>query len=397
MEKKILALAVGALVIQSAVAADDKLVEFYGKLEGSVQYVKAEGATGTGANQAARQRVSNETSWLGIRGSRTLREGLSAIYQVESGLALDNGSSGANFGTLASRVSFVGLQGSLGSIRWGNLDSSYKRALLGLDPFKGNTMAAYQGILSGGVGGNSDNDLTPRAAFFRKPANGVAYETPSMAGFSGQLMRSANEEKTSSSGNPQRDPSVTSANGMYKNDSLMLTVAYARQVDQQKSADSRDTAVAFGGYYNVTGATRVGLMAEKLKYSGGFDTTKDEAGAVVGLVIKGNSFKTSATRDVEINTVHLSLNHTTGPHILRAVYARDGGLKANGAKLTDTKAQMLALGYGYQFDKQAEVWGQVVRISNEAQSANKFGVGGLAGAGKGADPMGIAVGLRYVF
>ena len=62
-------------------------------------------------------RVSSNTSRFGMRGQESLGGGLLAIFQLESNVSWDTGNS--SISGLASRESFVGLQGSWGKVTMG--------------------------------------------------------------------------------------------------------------------------------------------------------------------------------------------------------------------------------------------------------------------------------------
>jgi predicted porin len=66
--------------------------------------------------------IDDFSSRIGFKG-RTLDGQLQAIWQVETGMAMDGvATGGSGSGTLANRMSFVGLQGSWGKLRAGFID-----------------------------------------------------------------------------------------------------------------------------------------------------------------------------------------------------------------------------------------------------------------------------------
>jgi predicted porin len=67
--------------------------------------------------------IDDFSSRIGFKGEETLDGQLQAIWQVETGLAMDGvATGGSGSGTLANRMSFVGLQGSWGKLRAGFID-----------------------------------------------------------------------------------------------------------------------------------------------------------------------------------------------------------------------------------------------------------------------------------
>jgi len=199
-QKKMLVAAVaGALGVGAAGVAPAQTtvgnVEIYGRLYPEFTVLNGSGATSalapgqtveqaglstlartpTGNNLKSRNSVDASNSRIGFRGHENLGGGLSAIWQIESTVPIDQGG-----GTLATRESFVGLKGNYGTVRLGFMDTVYKD--LG-DPIR------FMGIASGNHV-SSSNILSSRMPFGNSSAgsfhlrqkNGLWYETPSMGG-----------------------------------------------------------------------------------------------------------------------------------------------------------------------------------------------------------------------
>src|SRR5574340_1647481 len=155
MKKSLIALAVAGVVSAPAFAATSN-VDVYGKLHVSVSVFDDQ-------NTAAEDtQVSSNASRIGFKGAEDLGGGLSAIWQIESGVNLDEQS-----GTWASRNSFVGLKGDWGTAIAGNHDTPLKLVGRAVDLF-GDTMADSRNVLGGG------SDMRAK--------NTVAYITPSFSG-----------------------------------------------------------------------------------------------------------------------------------------------------------------------------------------------------------------------
>src|SRR2546428_8053593 len=137
MNKKTAALALGAgMLAASAVAlAQDGNVRIYGRANLGFDNYSATGATaGSAADFKSRNRVYDAASRLGIQGSEDLGGGLKAIFLMESGVNIDNGSTTGQSGTtnpytgfLSSRIGHVRVQGGWGpltlgkrNVRWGD-------------------------------------------------------------------------------------------------------------------------------------------------------------------------------------------------------------------------------------------------------------------------------------
>lgn len=128
MDKKALAVAVAALFAAPAFAQSSNVV-LYGRANLGIDQYSGNGATTSSQNMKSRYRIFDSSSRLGVRGVEQLGGGLRAIFQIESGLNADNGTVNGQAGTantssgiLASRPSWVGLEGGFGRVQVGRQD-----------------------------------------------------------------------------------------------------------------------------------------------------------------------------------------------------------------------------------------------------------------------------------
>ncbi|MGZ5071815.1 MAG: porin, partial [Usitatibacter sp.] len=129
MNKKLIALAVaGACVVPAAMAQTANPVTLYGRVYATFEAVEASG--GTAADVVRRNRVSDQASLLGVRGTEDLGGGLKAFFQLETSFKPDENNS-----VFAGRNSGVGLQGNWGSLLLGRWDTPYKVTTIAVDPF----------------------------------------------------------------------------------------------------------------------------------------------------------------------------------------------------------------------------------------------------------------------
>jgi predicted porin len=157
MKKSLIALAVAGAFAAPAFAATSN-VDVYGKLHVSVSMFDDQAETTNDLQ------VSSNASRIGFKGSEDLGGGLSAIWQIESGVNLDEQS-----GSVSNRNSFVGLSGGFGTVLAGNHDTPLKLVGRAVDLF-GDTMADSRNVMGGG----SDT----------RAKNVVAYISPNFSGFS---------------------------------------------------------------------------------------------------------------------------------------------------------------------------------------------------------------------
>ncbi len=139
MNKKILAAAIAAsIAAPMAVAAD---VVVYGKVKQSIDVVD-NNAAGTKAGQDNVE-ISDRTSRLGFKGSEDLGNGMTAVFQIETGVNLSENSAPGD-GTFNSggatqdsnlRNTYVGIMGDFGMFAIGRHDAPHDMAWSAADPF----------------------------------------------------------------------------------------------------------------------------------------------------------------------------------------------------------------------------------------------------------------------
>jgi predicted porin len=197
MKKSLIALAVAGTFAAPAFAATEN-VDVYGKLHVSLNIPGDQATTGNGSGDL---QLSSNASRFGIKGAEDLGGGLSAIWQFEQTLNLDE--SGGN---LATRNSFLGLKGGFGTVLAGRHDTPLKLVGRSVDLF-GDTMADSRNVLNGG----SDT----------RANNVIAYMTPDMGGFG-----IAAAYVTDLGANEVADSTLYNLSATYKNGPLYLGLGY---------------------------------------------------------------------------------------------------------------------------------------------------------------------------
>lgn len=235
-------------------------VEIYGFLYPQFAIMKSSGATvggassstlgstpsATGATLKSRNAVEANNSRIGFRGTEDLGNGLSAVWQVENTVNIDDGASSP----LASRDSFVGLKGSFGTVRLGNMETVYKT--LG-DPLKflnvssGNFVSASN-ILSSRQSFNAAGTASSAGSFHLRRVNSVLYTSPNFGGVQLHAMYSPDEARV---GNLNAD--LQSYGATYKIGGLDLRFAY--EIHNDLFAGSLNTPAAIAN--PTTGAGNV--------------------------------------------------------------------------------------------------------------------------------------------
>ncbi|MBA4178907.1 MAG: hypothetical protein C0505_20485 [Leptothrix sp. (in: Bacteria)] len=355
--------------------------------------------------------LRSNSSNFGLRGSRKLGNGWSAVFQIESALGMDG-----NASTLGGRDTFVGLASPFGTLLYGgNIDSPYKRGVQERDPFFATGVATQKGILgspgfnvtsvnavSGAtVGGNAAGAQQQNAGFDARLNNLLIYRSPVLEGFSAEVGYGLNEQKSTSTG-VQINPNVWSLQGRYVMGPLFATYSFERRRDvfglNSLTTLNPGTGVT-GAAFTLTADASSVDTGNKLGigYRSVFDTE-------VLLVLENLKYTTNqgSVASYDRNAAVVSVAQNFGKHRLAVSYgkAADGqcSLAAGGECSTaGLGAQHVALGYVYTVDPNTSLYLFASKISNEAAAAYNYGVSGAPAAGVGADPSAVALGVRYRF
>ncbi len=142
-------------------------------------------------------------SRLGFRGTEDLGSGLSAIFTLENGFNVDDGTL-AQGGRLFGRQAWVGLKGGFGSVKLGRQQTPLYYALLAIDPFAINLAGNAQRIF--GYGLYAADPLS-------RMDNTITYSTPDVAGFTGQVSYGFGEQAGDTSTRRQTALGLSYVNG----------------------------------------------------------------------------------------------------------------------------------------------------------------------------------------
>lgn len=151
MKKKMLPLAIAAAIAAPGVAlADGPTV--YGKFNVSYENADYSYDDGSTDDSADTWELNSNASRVGVKGEEKINDGLSAFYQAEYGMNVDDGSDGREYGididddgdddvdvntsqTLTQRDIFVGLKGGWGAVQLGKFDTPLKKSQGKVDQF----------------------------------------------------------------------------------------------------------------------------------------------------------------------------------------------------------------------------------------------------------------------
>ncbi len=335
-----------AFAVPAALAQSASPVTLYGRIYVTAESVEAKGGT---TPRPRRNRVEDQSSLLGVRGTEDLGGGLSAFFQLETGFSPDD-----TAGTFARRNSAVGLRGPWGSISMGRWDTPFKQTQVGsVDPWTDLQIGDITGaaIRQGG--------------FSQRAQNVVQYWSPTYAGFQLKAMYGANEGKTATV-----NPSLMSASISWEaGENASFSYAYEKHND---SIGATATAGVDEEGHGVSGEYRIGPV----KFSGQY----------------GEYDRTNATRQ---KSYQAGIQYYVGKHQFIATYSasKDGGATSASVQ---PECDLTAVGYRYNFTKRTFFIGSYAKVDNKTGSLCNFGSNTLT-ITEGQDPQGYSLGLRHVF
>ena len=342
MNKKLLAIAVGAaLVAGSAAAMAEATV--YGKIHVSVDSLDngASSAAVTGGTDTSGMYVSSNSSRLGIKGSADLDGGLKAIYKYE--MSTDYSSKNL----AGDRNAYLGLKGGFGTALAGRHDTPYKTIGRKNDMF-GDTIADARNLTNDGGQDARVTDVLVYANKFGVVDFALAYVV---------------DDGT-------KDAGATSFSLGFKQGPLKLAAAM-QNVNKGAVGDKDSSAMRITAGYKM-GAATINANYETETDAGGTDGN-DSTGMGLGAKFKSgmNTFKaTYQTRENDLGT--------------------------------DDTGTMIALGVDHKMGKMTSVYAVYASMSND-DGAN-FGLGG-SGHDKASRPApaatedytGLSIGMIHKF
>lgn len=360
MKKKLVAVAVaGVFAAPLAAQAQTANVTLYGRLNMDVELVNG---AASGQDKANVTRVSSNSSRLGVRGTESLGGGLSAVFQIESNVQADTGGS-----TLASRETFVGLQGSWGTVKIGNFLAPYDD----LHPIFGNVPTLTTSILSTATLWSQGQISKNQGGFDARLNNSLRYDSPNIAGFVGSAQISLGEG-TAYPGNVHAY--VLSLGGFYTNGPLQLGIGYELN-SRVRGQGLDDYAISVAGGYNF-GLFRLAAVYQRLDYEQPLGKLKQDMWGISGTVPAGPGTVYAYWGMVNDGKGDCSAAGTAA--------CRIGGL-TNG---DSSKAQQWEISYTYPLSKRTLLYAGYVGIYNDDNASYTFNINPFNQSSAGFGPIG---------
>jgi len=214
MKVKLMAAAVAGVLAAPAAFAQTSNVQLYGRANLGVDSYRATGArdqttsgasctagaagclSGSTVDRDSRLRIFDNSSRVGLRGTEDLGNGLKAIFQIETGVNIDNGAQSGqggqatpNAGFWASRDSFVGLDSNFGRITLG------RQSIYWANGVNAQFAANYINTEIPWTNGIVLGRVSALALGSARVSNVAQYTTPTFAGINGTLSYSPNAQE----------------------------------------------------------------------------------------------------------------------------------------------------------------------------------------------------------
>lgn len=358
MKKSILALAV--LGIFAGAASAQTNVTIYGIVDAGV-FGADNGSSGDNDKTWGVGSGMQSGSRLGFKGTEDLGGGLSAIFTLEAGFNVDNGTHAqgipatvgppvtAATDRLFGRQAFVGLNSGFGAVKLGRQYNPIRSAVESVDPF---------GV---GLAGNAGNIFE---LYGERADNTLNYTSGNFGGFVGQLAYSFGEVAGDSTAGRQMG-----ASGAYDNGPIRAVIAYHR-ADAATVATllNKQETVMLGGSFNFGMA----------KLHAAYARNEGETGTGLG--------------DLEADDFMIGVSAPFGPTTLLASYIRrsDDSLEAN-------DVDQWAIGLTYAVSKRTNFYTSYAKIKNDGLASKGLGSAFNGNPTPGNDPALFNIGVRHIF
>jgi len=382
MKKSLIALAIASAVSAPAFAATSN-VDIYGKINVSVNWyddqcasafdcsaVAGSSTTTGGINDIS---FTSNSSRIGFKGAEDLGGGLSAIWQIESGINTDEGN-----GNWASRNTFLGLKGGWGTALIGNHDTPLKLVGRAVDLF-GDGLADSRNVLGGGSDMRTKNTfayISPDMSGFGIAA---AYSTdPSVVGATAvpfdPTQTSLGYAISSANTSDAEDRDVWNVNATYSNGPLYLGGAWG-------GGNGHD-ALGVGDHWRLA----AGYTFGNFKVVGQYDNLEDNSTTV-------------GTQPGDFDAWMVGGSYTMGAMVFKANYMEgeyDGEVPGDGYE-----NQQWTVGMDYNLSKRTSVYalyvdGQNIVLGGGAGLADQV-IGTGVGGDSDLDVSGLSFGMVHSF
>ncbi|MDH4233609.1 MAG: porin [Gallionella sp.] len=375
MQKKIIALAIASALTVPALAQAEATV--YGQANVSFDRVATGESTTAGVvtKSATQNQLVSNNSRLGLKGSDDLGGGLSAVWQMEGTIGMDDGTS-----ALFNRNTYVGVKSAdLGSVLLGNYDTPYKVAFRKLDVFADSAVA--------------DNRTRIFMADARRK-NSINYISPSFSGVTVAFASVFGAEGASGAvgaGTEPKKGSATSLSGTFEQGPIYAALAIDNVKVGNATGDLSAASLSAGtGYLGYTGWA-VDDKVRGMKLGGGYTMDK----FVVNAIIEKAKITIAATvvnPEVEVTGTNIYVGGKFNISSTDAVKLAYGKVGESTSKCTgctgknEDSVKQITVGYDHSMSKATSVYALYTKVTNQDTAAAKT-----------ADPSALSLGMKHAF
>ena len=360
MKKSLISIAVLGAMSSAAFAQSN--VTIYGIVDAGI--VSERGGANGNVTKVASGTAS--ASRLGFKGTEDLGGGLSAIFKLEAGVKIDDGSLDNTNNKLFNREAYVGLGSkTAGTLTLGRQYTPYYETLRDVaDPF------------ALGYAGTAKN-IFPVAGVQTRNDNAVVYKTPNLEGFQGAVSYSLGETAGDASAQRQIGASVGYGNGP-----LNVAVAY--------NSRNNDTATlkTAGVGHNALIAANYDFKVVKAYVAFGKD--KGLNSAALANTTNPYGYTVAPVGSQDSNDTLLGLTAPVGD---TAGTVMASWIRKNDKEVANRDADQWAVGYSYALSKRTSTYVSYAKIKNK--NGASYTVGGNTDVGSGDKAFN--VGMRHSF
>jgi len=393
-----------ALTMPVPASADNENFTLYGQANVSYDMVNTGAITGQNTTAGiSSNRVSSNSSRIGVKGSSDLGSGWAVMFQVEETVGTDTGASGGEvYGNtsksarLFDRNTYLGVaKADVGRLLLGRYDTPYKLSTRSLDVFAdgiADNRSLMGTTMPGGAGG------TVTETFDVRQSNLIAYFSPKFAGFSGALGYANLTEHNS-------DPSQPSSASfslavLYQEDQAFASFAYEVHSTTVYSTTEK------GDKLTGVKAAKLGLgyKLDILSLGFAYEKSLDDYGNIdpYDAVANPCGGMSAGANCSGHDTVYVSAKlNFTAADALKLAYSKTGQV---GTAKTDTGAHQFSVGIDHDFNERTSMYFLYTLLKNDrlvsyhlssaatsgADSVNTSGTGGAA-------PSAFSLGVRHSF
>jgi predicted porin len=381
--KRLCAMLFVALVAPPALAQFSN-VSLYGNLNLDFELVNGRQPGGTNPTV---NRISSNSSRFGIRGVEYLGAGNAAIFQIESNIQGDTGNPSST--GLASRETYVGLQGEWGTFRAGKFLTPYDDMLT----IFGNTPTLTTSLLSTAAIWAQGPLQKGQGGFDARLGNSLRYETPNIGGVVGEFQYSTRDSSGNADGadgdngdhaSELRHAYVASFGALYSNGPLDLGLAYEHNYSIRSTGPKDDAFTIAAGYdFGALGpiaSVRIGAAYELLRY----DTPTGD--------LKRNFYAVSATLTVGEGAFYAFIGRAANG----SGHAVDGTQIGGLTKGPNSAATQWEVSYSYNLSTRTMLYAGYVQLANEVNANYGFNINPYQTA-QGARLNGAVAGIAHFF